>query len=129
MLELAIAYIFFAALVGAFAMLIKRSGPIWFLISLLISPLFAFIALVVFGRPALPGIIAGLGEKTCPKCAEKIKKKATICRYCGHKFEELESQKSILYSDVNPFIFTERKKSKFKTREDYEKWRRSKMNK
>jgi hypothetical protein len=129
MLELAIAYIFFAVLVGAFATLIKRSGLIWFLISLLISPLLAFIALVVFGRPALPGIIAGFGEKTCPKCAEKIKKKATICRYCGHKFAEPESQKSILYSDIKPLIFTERNKSKFKTREEYEKWRQSKMNK
>ena len=25
-------------------------------------------------------------SKECPKCAETVKRKATICRYCGHKF-------------------------------------------
>ena len=27
-------------------------------------------------------------EKTCPKCAEKIKAAATLCRFCGHTFSE-----------------------------------------
>lgn len=26
-------------------------------------------------------------EKTCPRCAENIKKAAFVCRYCGHEFE------------------------------------------
>ena len=26
-------------------------------------------------------------EKTCPKCAEDVKKAAVICRFCGHNFE------------------------------------------
>lgn len=26
-------------------------------------------------------------EKTCPQCAERVKAAATVCRYCGHKFE------------------------------------------
>jgi hypothetical protein len=34
-------------------------------------------------------------EKSCPQCAETIKKAATICRYCGYRFspEELARQK------------------------------------
>lgn len=26
-------------------------------------------------------------EKACPKCAEKVKAAALICRFCGHNFE------------------------------------------
>jgi hypothetical protein len=29
--------------------------------------------------PAVP-------EKTCPKCAERVKLAATVCRFCGHNF-------------------------------------------
>lgn len=25
--------------------------------------------------------------KDCPKCAESVKAQATVCRYCGHQFE------------------------------------------
>ena len=25
-------------------------------------------------------------EKTCPKCAENVKQRAQICRYCNHSF-------------------------------------------
>ena len=27
-------------------------------------------------------------SKTCPMCAESVKKAAKICRYCGHEFDE-----------------------------------------
>lgn len=26
-------------------------------------------------------------EKTCPRCAERVKAAAAICRFCGHEFE------------------------------------------
>jgi ribosomal protein L37AE/L43A len=28
-------------------------------------------------------------EKTCPKCAERIKAAAQVCRFCGHQFDRL----------------------------------------
>lgn len=27
-------------------------------------------------------------SKVCPRCAETVKKKALVCRYCGYEFEE-----------------------------------------
>ncbi|MDR3597684.1 zinc ribbon domain-containing protein [Clostridium sp.] len=27
-------------------------------------------------------------EKECPMCAEKVKFKAKICRFCGYKFDK-----------------------------------------
>jgi hypothetical protein len=40
-------------------------------------------------------------EKTCPKCAERVKAAAAICRFCGHTFEALASAPAPA-SPVNP---------------------------
>lgn len=39
-------------------------------------------------------------SKECPMCAETIKKKAKICRFCGHTFED--NQESVINTDVAP---------------------------
>ncbi len=31
-------------------------------------------------------VLAQQSEKTCPRCAETVKKAALVCRFCGHEF-------------------------------------------
>jgi hypothetical protein len=78
-MEFIIFWIFLSLLVGIFASFKKRIGPLWFLLSLIISPLITFIILLVSGPP-------GRILKKCPKCAEKVKKEAKICRFYGFEF-------------------------------------------
>ena len=33
---------------------------------------------------------SGSEEKTCPQCAETVKRAALVCRFCGHAFPEIE---------------------------------------
>ncbi len=145
MITIAAAYIFFSLLVGAFAAILKRSGLMWMLISIIISPLFAFIILIILGNPTLPGLFASLGEKTCPQCAEKIKRKAKICRHCGYTFptempKELKKLSNKILTQHDKAIANVEQISdilskqdqpaspkRFKTRDEYEKWRTEKL--
>jgi len=78
-----------------------RNGVGWFLISLLISPLFGLLFLIAMPikTPRLPPKRASgmfnLGRTTttairgkkCPRCAEIVKPDAKVCRFCGHSFD------------------------------------------
>lgn len=43
------------------------------------------------GEPA-PDRFAAPEEVECPRCAEKIKARAKVCRFCGHEFEAVEEE-------------------------------------
>lgn len=40
----------------------------------------------------ISALAQGPATKTCPKCAEKVKLAASVCRHCGHQFEVVETQ-------------------------------------
>ncbi len=101
-----VVWIFFAFLVGVAASKYGKSGFLWFVISIIVSPLVASIALIVFLLPskdkATTGSIAAVDHpllnKQCPSCAEVIKLEALKCKHCGAEFDEA--------GEENEHIFT-----------------------
>ena len=105
-------WLLLACIVGGYASNRGRSGVFWIIFSLILSPLLGF--LFVAASPNIAEEQRREAEKrsqekrkrdenreqerqeqvelenskTCPKCAESIKKAAKVCRYCGHEFEE-----------------------------------------
>lgn len=71
-----LAWVVFSLAIIFLARRLDRSGIVWFLLSLVISPLLAGIILLALGQ----------NGKKCPKCAEKVKKDAHVCRHCGFDF-------------------------------------------
>jgi len=39
------------------------------------------------GAPAGAGVATDADTRTCPRCAETIKRAARLCRYCGHALD------------------------------------------
>ncbi|PYV75384.1 MAG: hypothetical protein DMG96_17355 [Acidobacteria bacterium] len=64
--------------VGEFAHRKGKSAAVWMVVSVLISPLIAFVIL---------SVSESSDYRTCPFCAEKIKAAAKVCRYCRHSLQ------------------------------------------
>ncbi|MBM1172830.1 zinc ribbon domain-containing protein [Microvirga arabica] len=86
-MELLFFWIGGAVLVAVVASNKGRSGPGWFFLSLLISPLLTLIAVAVMSR--VEPIEA---SKTCPRCAESVKPAAIVCKHCGFEFSGVPQQ-------------------------------------
>lgn len=73
----------------------NRSGFGWFLLGLLFGPFGLLVAF--FPRREQPSSSA-LGEsiteetRTCPFCAETIRRAAKVCRFCNRELPEIESE-------------------------------------
>ena len=95
-MELILFWIAFAVVVGIWASKRGRSGVGWFFLALLISPLLAALFLAVTKNHATEREAnkAIAETKVCPRCAERVKNEALVCRFCGFQFEPQKALQS-----------------------------------
>jgi hypothetical protein len=91
---LVLVWVILSVLVGVYATSRGHGFFASFCISLILSPLIAFLILLV-RKPNTKAIeeraIADGGSRKCPQCAELIKAEAIVCRYCNARLDAPEA--------------------------------------
>ena len=85
-------WVLLAALVGEFAEKRGHSSALWYIFSLICSPLIGFA--VVAGLPSL-GDLNPAAYKQCAHCSNMVKVEEAICPYCNadlYKKSEVEKK-------------------------------------
>ncbi len=87
----ACAWVIFSAAVGNFADKRGHSGTLWYVFSLLFSPLigFAFVAAL----PSTATLIRHLPPRHCPHCSAVVELEADVCPICHRGLLAKPSQK------------------------------------
>lgn len=84
-----------AGVASTFATNKGRSGVAFFFLSLFFSPVVGILAAVA-AKPDMAAIeqwaILNAQQKECPACAELVRWKARVCRYCGQDFPRAAEQ-------------------------------------
>jgi hypothetical protein len=86
------AIVIFWILLGACCAIIApargRSAIGWLVLGILFSVFALIVLLALPSRKTAADIPRpyAADEKTCPQCAEQVKRAARVCRFCGYKF-------------------------------------------
>jgi len=97
-------WIILSILCGILANSYGRSGFGYFMLSLLLSPLIGFIAVLIAGENKENtdnAKIASGESKKCPDCAELIKIEAKVCKHCGKKLKLSKKEKEFIANKVD----------------------------
>ena len=102
-MEFFLGWILFSIIPAIIASNKGRSGFGWFMLSLVISPLFAGILVAVLPsqKKKLEARALASDSKKCPQCAELVKVEAKICRFCQFTFPEID-RAALLIAKTNP---------------------------
>lgn len=94
-MEIFLFWVIASIVVGMWAGGRGRSGGGWFLIAVLVSPLLAWLILLVIGKNEQAVEAAAISEggmRKCPMCAELVKREAIKCKHCGAELPPLEEE-------------------------------------
>ena len=97
-------WIILSILCGFLASSNGRSGVGYFFLSLLLSPLIGFIAVLIAGEnkeETENAKIASGESKKCPDCAELIKMEAKVCKHCGKKLTLSKEEKDLIANRID----------------------------
>lgn len=90
----------FAIAIGFAATSWGRSGVLWFIGSILLSPVLTGVFLLLAGKvndePQGKGFNFTEYSKVCPDCAEKVRVQARVCKHCSHEWTDDEVRDSVL---------------------------------
>lgn len=95
-MELLVLWVVMGVVVGIVAASKGRNFLLWAIYGFLIWPV-ALVHAIVLAKTAQQqasdalqaqiGMVQAGSHKACPKCAEMVKAAATVCRFCGHDFD------------------------------------------
>jgi hypothetical protein len=110
-------WLIFAIVVGVAANTRGRSGFLWFLIAVVLSPILAGLLVLALPKiasgsdPVFASRLASVEQprlKKCPDCAEMVQADAKICRFCRHEFPTNDAA-----------AYVDHSKPKLRTHNDY----------
>lgn len=89
-----VTWLIFAILVAVYANGKGKSGFLYFILSVILSPLIGFLIAVISGDNE-DGLVEQGIKRKCPNCGELIRTEAKICKFCNSKIIDEITETSI----------------------------------